>query len=249
MWTVGAISPRRVKSPSGDFSPNLGVNLDVGLHATAYMGVVAPSYVFATPVLGGQLAVGMGGVVGRTAADITGALTAGVGPISATRQGEISDSRIGVGDLYPQASSRWNSGVNNWMAYATGDIPVGAYDSSRLANLGIRHAAVDGGGAYTYFNPETGRELSILTGLTYNTLNQSTQYQNRLDWHVDWGASQFLSKSVLVGAVGYFYQQITGDRGAAQFLGENLSRVAAVGPQVGFIFPTGTFQTYLNLKS
>jgi hypothetical protein len=61
-------------------------------------------------------------------------------------------------------------------------------------------------------------------------------------------ASQFLSKTVQVGAVGYSFQQLTANRGAAQFLGGNLSRVAGIGPQVGFFFPAGPMQGYLNLK-
>ena len=45
------------------------------------------------------------------------------------------------------ASIRWNSGVNNWMVYGTGDIPVGDYSPTNLANFGIGHGAVDAGGA------------------------------------------------------------------------------------------------------
>ena len=54
------------------------------------------------------------------------------------------------------------------MTYATGNIPIGAYDPNRLANLGIGHAAIDGGAGYTYFNPQTGHEFSAVGGLTYN---------------------------------------------------------------------------------
>ena len=43
------------------------------------------------------------------------------------------------------ASLRWNHGVHNFMIYGTGDIPVGTYDPSNLANLGIGHGAADGG--------------------------------------------------------------------------------------------------------
>jgi len=61
--------------------------------------------------------------------------------------------------------------------------------------------------------------------------------------------SQFLSKQLHVGAVGYFYNQISADSGAATFLGSNESRVIGVGPQVGYIFPINeTHQGYLNLK-
>jgi hypothetical protein len=135
------------------------------------------------------------------------------------------------------------------MTYVMGDIPVGDYNSSNLANLGIGHGAVDGGFGYTYFNPQSGHELSVVTGLTYNLTNPSTNYQNGVDWHVDWGLSQFLSQQVHVGLVGYFYDQITADSGAAPFLGNNESRVAAIGPQVGFILPAGATQAYLNLKA
>jgi len=70
--------------------------------------------------------------------------------------------------LYPQISLRWNSGVNNFMTYMMGDVPVGDYDSSRLSNFGIGHGAIDGGVGYTYFTPETGHEFSVITGLSGN---------------------------------------------------------------------------------
>jgi hypothetical protein len=165
-----------------------------------------------------------------------------------TRTGSISDSLTSVGDLYPQATLKWNAGVHNFMTYLTGDIPVGAYDPTRLSNLGIGHAAIDGGGGYTYFNPATGHEFSAVAGLTYNFRNHDTNYQSGVDFHVDWGASQFLSKQVFVGLVGYVYQQITDDFGQHPILGAFRSRVIAVGPQIGYLFPFGDMQGYLNLK-
>ena len=100
---------------------------------------------------------------------------------------------------------KWHDGVNNYMVYATGDIPVGAYDPNRLANLGIGHGAIDGGVGYTYLNPETGYEFSIVSGLTGNFTNTDTNYTNGVDWHTDWAASKFSgSKQLFVGAVGYF---------------------------------------------
>ena len=93
------------------------------------------------------------------------------------------------------------------MTYITGDIPVGVYSSSSLANIGIGHGAIDAGGGYTYFNPKTGHEFSAVLGFTYNLINQSTQYQNGVDMHLDWGASQFLTQQVQVGAVGYVYKE------------------------------------------
>jgi hypothetical protein len=232
----------------GKLNPTVNVNLNLNLHSNGDVALINPSYVFATPVLGGQLAVGMMGLVGRNNSSLDGTLTAMAGPLVATRAGSIDSSLTGFGDLFPQASLRWNMGVHNFMTYVTGDIPVGAYDPSRLANLGIGHGAIDGGFGYTYYNPQTGHEFSAVTGFTYNFKNGDTNYTNGIDWHLDWGASQFLSKQLFVGLVGYLYDQITPDSGAATFLGANESRVAGIGPQIGYLFPVGDKQGYLNLK-
>jgi hypothetical protein len=233
----------------GKLNPTLKVNLNANVNADVDLALLNANYVFAEPVLGGQFALGMMGFYGHNHTSIDGTLTASLGPLVVTRTGTIDSSFYGFGDLYPSASLRWNQGVNNFMVYASGDIPVGAYNSSRLANLGIGHGAFDGGFGYTYFNPQTGREFSAVTGLTYNLKNGATNYQNGVDWHLDWGASQFLSKQFFIGAVGYFYNQLTADEGALQILGDVRSRVIGIGPQVGFIFPAGAYQGFLGVKS
>jgi hypothetical protein len=233
----------------GAFSRTANVSLNARVNSGVDVDLVTASYVFASPVLGGQLAVGMFGMAGHNNTSIDGTLTASVGSLTATRTGSIGDERSGVGDLYPQASLRWNSGVNNYMMYLTGDLPVGLYNSSNLANFGIGHGAIDGGVGYTYFNPQTGHEFSVVTGLTGNLINTSTNYQNGIDWHLDWGASQFLTKQWQIGAVGYVYKQITADTGALPILEPFESRVVGVGPQIGYIFPVGNLQGYLNAKA
>ena len=230
-------------------SKTLKVNLDLDLHARGNIGLLVPTYVFPAPVLGGQLALGMMVVTGKSNASLDGVLTASLGPFSTTRTGSIDSAVSGFGDLAPQASLRWNNGVHNFMIYGAGNIPVGAYEPTRLANLGIGHGAIDGGVGYTYFNPQSGFEASAVTGLTHNFENPDTSYRNGVDWHLDWGVSQFLSKQFHLGAVGYIYKQITADSGQPAFLGSNKSRVYGVGPQIGYIFPiSDQTQGYLNLK-
>jgi hypothetical protein len=58
------------------------------------------------------------------------------------------------------------------------DIPVGDYDSARLANLGLGHGAIDGGLGYTYLNPANRLEFSAVVGMSFNFINPSTQYQS-----------------------------------------------------------------------
>jgi hypothetical protein len=232
----------------------LTARLNASVNGTGDLGFVIPSYVFATPVLGGQASaslVGAYGVVGTTlAGQLTGAVTGpGGGNIPFMRSDSISDTTWGFGDLIPQFALRWNAGVNNYMTYITGDIPVGAYQSGRLSNLGIGHGAIDAGGGYTYFNPETGHEFSGVLGFTYNFINPDTQYQSGVDLHFDWGVSQFLTKQVQVGLVGYAYKEIGCDSGSGDNVGCFQSQVVGIGPQFGYVIPLSKdLQGYINLK-
>ncbi len=233
---------------SGRINTTFTGNLNANLNANADLGLAVPSYVFATPFLGGQAAIAMLVPYGRSRASVDASLMGALGPIGFTVSGGRSDSVVDIGDLAPQFSLRWNQGVHNWMTYFTTNMTVGAYDSSRLANLGIGHNVVDAGGGYTYFDPQTGREFSAVLGFTYNFENVHTQYQNGVDMHLDWGASQFFAKQLQIGLVGYFYNQISCDSGAGDRLGCFESRVAGIGPQIGYTIPMGELQGYLNLK-
>jgi hypothetical protein len=234
---------------TGRIPANVNVNLNLSLSGQADLVVLSPTYTFATPVLGGQLSVGAASWFGRSTGSIAGTLTATAGPIVLTRSGMVEDSLTSYGDVVPTATLRWNQGVNNYMVYVTGDIPVGDYNSTRLANLGIGHGTVDAGGAYTYLNPATGNEFSATAGFTYNFKNPDTQYRNGIDFHFDWGAAHFVSKQVFIGVAGYAYQQITDDSGQNPVLGGFRSRVLGVGPQLGYIFPVGDMQGFLGLKA
>jgi hypothetical protein len=233
----------------GKLPVGVTASLNVNLNGNGELAIVEPTYTFATPVFGGQFQVGVLTAAGRSSAGLAGTITAGVGPFTATKAGGIGDVTTGFGDLVPIASLRWNSGANNFMTYVTGDVPVGTYSSSQLANIGIGHGAIDSGVSYTYLNPQIGQEFSVSSGLTYNMTNHSTGYQNGIDWHLDTAIAQFVSKEAFFGAVGYIYNQLTADSGSAPVLGPVQSRVVGVGPQIGFIFPVAGVQTYLNFKA
>jgi hypothetical protein len=254
--SAGADVARAREFELGRVPGNVTVNANLNLHvnATGDLGLVIPSYVFATPVLGGQASVSLMAAYGVVGTSLAGTLSGvATGPFGTTipfaLSDTINDTTWGFGDLAPMFQLKWNSGVNNYMTYVTGDIPVGAYQSTRLSNIGIGHGAIDAGGGYTYLNPQTGHEISGVLGFTYNFLNTSTQYQSGVDLHFDWGASQFLSKQVMVGLVGYVYKELGCDSGSGDRVGCFQSQVVGVGPQIGFLFPVGDMQGYLNLKA
>ncbi len=232
-------------SAGGDRTFFRGGRFVAGLDADVTIDIINPSYTFATPVFGGRFSLSMLAVVGRSHSSIDASLT---GPRGNTISGSASSTITGVGDLIPVATLKWNQGVHNYMTYLTGDIPVGDYEAGRLANLGIGHGAIDGGIGYTYFDPTKGHEFSGVAGLTYNVTNPETQYKNGIDFHFDWGASQFLTKQLQIGLVGYAYQQISCDGGSGDRVGCFESRVFGVGPQFGYIIPLGEWQGYFNLK-
>ncbi|WP_439368253.1 SphA family protein [Bradyrhizobium sp. DASA03120] len=253
--SAGADVARAREITIGNIPANVTATANANVHADLDIGFLIANYAFETPVFGGQASAGFLAAYGANSTSLAGTFTGtvtgpGGGVFPFSRSDSISSSIIGFGDIYPQFALRWNAGVHNYMTYITGDIPVGMYDSARLANLGIGHWAIDAGGGYTYFDPKTGHEASAVLGFTYNFKNPATQYQNGVDMHLDWGASQFLTKQWQVGLVGYLYQQLGCDSGSGDRVGCFRSRVAGVGPQVGYIFPINDkLQGYLNLKA
>lgn len=208
--------------------------------------MVTPTYTFDTKIFGGQPAFGITALVGRNVTSVGATLT---GPQGGTLSGSRSDRVVGFGDLSPYATLKWNYDVHNFMVYATTGIPVGAYNTDRLAALGLGHWAVDGGGGYTYYNERLGLEFSAIAGLTYNFINPYTQYRSGNDLHLDLSLSPYVSEIMHIGAVGYLYEQVSGDSGDGAVLGDFKSLAAGIGPQLGFFLPVGDREGYLNLRA
>jgi hypothetical protein len=217
----------------------IGVNVVANLKANARIGLFTGLYVPDTTVFGGRLSLALTGIYGRSSATAH----VSIGPVT----GERAETVWGFGDLYPLMTLSWNRGFNNWMVYLTGDVPVGAYSSTRIANIGIGHGAIDGGASYTYLSPK-GQELSVTSGFTGNFENPTINVTSGIDFHADAEASQFLSKQVYLGIVGYAYQQVTGDSGSGVKLGPFKGRVFGAGPELGYLFRVGSHQASLNVR-
>jgi hypothetical protein len=203
----------------GRFTPRLQIDVNASLQSRIDIGALVPSYTFEQRFLGAQASVSMMTLVGSVDTTLQGRISGTLGPFGFSRFGSRTDDVLETGDLYPMFNLRWNSGFSNFMTYVTGDLPVGDYDPSSLSNLGIGHYALDSGAGYTYLDPQNGHEFSAVAGFTNNYTNPYTNYKNGVDFHLDWGASQFLTKQLLVGAVGYVYDQLTGDSGTGDHVG------------------------------
>ena len=101
----------------------------------------------------------------------------------------------------------------------------------------------------------SGAVFVISVALIWRTLNGPSLFDigspetNVFGMHLDLGASQFLTKQLQVGLVGYWYNQLSCDSGAGDRVGCFESRVAGIGPQIGYIIPiSNEYQGYINLK-
>ncbi|AML53412.1 hypothetical protein RC74_21055 [Falsihalocynthiibacter arcticus] len=139
-WSVPIQGYRYGGGASGSKQLKRGNTATANLNSTVPLLMAQPTYAPETKLWGGQLAIGLGFGWGNNTTD------AGLAVTGITTELDRSDSVTGFTDLYPIVSLAWNEGNNNWMTYITGDIPTGDYDSSRLANIGIGHGAVDVGG-------------------------------------------------------------------------------------------------------
>jgi hypothetical protein len=242
-WSLGTVYYYASADADASHEFSIGGSVVAGLDSQADLIFLAPNYAFDDPVWGGQLSLSVTGVVGRADVEVDAVLT---GPGGNEISFSESDSDTGIGDLYPTATIRWNKGNNNYMTYLMGGVPVGDYNVNDLANLGTNHWSADMGGGYTYLNEKSGREFSAVLGFTYNFENHATDYQNGIDAHLDWAASQFLSETMHVGLVGYIYRQISGDSGSGAKLGPFKSRVVGIGPEAGWFFKDQTI--YFNVR-
>jgi hypothetical protein len=203
---------------------SLGMNLDLFLNLTSL------TYTFETPVLGGRYTMGVAIPFGY--ADIDGRL---VGPLGGSLP--FSDDSFALSDiaLIPVQLS-WNSGLWSFKLWESIVTPTGGYDTSggNLANLGRNYWSFDTVGAVTWFNPESGTEVSIAPGIMVNTENTATDYRTGTEFHMDFAASQFVSENLALGLRGYYYKQLTGDSGSGAALGDFKSESFGIGP--GFVW-------------
>jgi hypothetical protein len=115
----------------------LMVQLDADIKTNVDLAIITPGYTFATPVWGGRLGFNLYVPVGNARTQIDQFVTGALGPIGFANQSNISDRLTSFGDPAPQLSLKWNQGVNNFMVYSRGGIPVGDYNPDRIANLAM----------------------------------------------------------------------------------------------------------------
>jgi len=202
--------------------------VDVGLDLDLVLDLVAATYTFDTGFLGASYTMGIAVPFGWARLDGKAAGPQG-GSVGFTEDAvQLSDIAVTPVQL------NWSSGTFHFKLAESVIAPTGGYDTSDRVNLGRNYWSFDTVGAVTWLNPDSGSEVSVAPGIMLNTENNDTDYKTGAEFHLDFTANQFLSKTFALGVRGYYYDQVTGDSGSGAVLGSFKSESFGMGP--GFLW-------------
>jgi len=186
-------------------------NTDVEINA--FYTLIQGYYIWDAPAIGGRF--GISGYVPLGYSSLEARLANGLGTVSA------DEDSFGLGDIgFVPASFYWNTGNLNLNLYELVIAPTGKYSVNDNVNIGRNYWSFDTIVAVTWFDAETGTEVSVIPGIMINTENPDTNYRTGTEFHVDVVVNQFLSETFAVGVIGYAYKQIEGDSGSGAILGD-----------------------------
>jgi hypothetical protein len=155
--------------------------------------------------------------------------------ISGSREQSVS----GLGDIQLMpVMAAWTNGdftlggmLNIWA-------PSGDYATGQLANQGLGYWTFDPMLAFRWLSSKIGTELSVFTGVDFNTENTDANYQSGDIFHVDATLAQHLplfGGIAGAGASAFYLKQFTGDSGSGAKLGSFEAESYGVGPTLSYV--------------
>jgi len=204
-----------------------------------------PTALWVTPakILGGTTAVGLTGVLGYADIGASGAITEPGKPADTL---SLDDAATGIGDPILNGSIGWTEGASSWNLSTMINVPVGQYDTGQLANISFHRWIVDVTGAYTWYDPKIGIDLSAALGFSFNGENEATGYISGNELHMELSAARYLTEAVAVGVNFFHARQITGDSGSGAVLGSYEGHASAIGPEISATFNLGKTPLSVN---
>jgi len=168
--------------------------------------------------------------------------------VSANRE----DKASGLGDieLIPLMLG-WTKGDFKYGAVCAVYAPTGEYDKSQLANAGLGYWTFSPEVTFSWLSSKIGTEVSLFTGLDFNTKNTDADYQSGDLFHVDATVAQHLplfGGFAGVGANGFYIKQISGDSGSGARLGGFEAETYGVGPVLSYAHKIGKHDLVCEAK-
>lgn len=162
-----------------------------------------------------------------------------------TPGGPFDQDRFSLGDPFVEATLSWHLkqfdfsvGVGEWF-------PAGAHDAPPTTKAGLGYwGTMFTAGLTWYPDAEKTWAISLLNRYEINGENTDTDITPGDAWTLEWGVSKAVSKTIDLGVVGYYQEQITKDDGAGA--SNTRDRVAAIGPEISIAIPEKS--TFLSLR-
>ena len=129
--------------------------------------------------------------------------------------------------------------------------PTGSYEKGRLGNPGLNYWTFDPVIGAVYSNKESGFNAMLHAGYAMNTENPDTDYRSGSLLHFEGALQQIVPVSsglLMLGAEGFYFDQVTCDSGAGATLGCFKGMTAGLGPVLGYIQPLGQQSLVVELK-
>ncbi len=215
--------------------------LTTGLRAKIYANTIAAVYQTPWEVLGGGLAFGV--AVPYVWLEVEGqAQRIGPGGVPGPVF-DVSDSANGVGDMtIIPFMLGWTNILPDLKLDARLSIyaPTGPYKVGAPDNIGKNLWTFEPGIMASWLSSKIGTEVSLYAGVDFNLKNQDIDYTSGTTLHLDLTLAQHLplfGGFIGVGANGFYYQQLTGDRGTYALLGDFEGRTVGVGPVLSYVRP------------
>jgi hypothetical protein len=155
------------------------------------------------------------------------------------KAGGFDNSTFGVGDLFAEGTLSWHP--------KQFDIAIGSGVWAPTGDSGKPPTTRIGAGFWTfmqtagvtwYADEEKTLAVSVLNRYEFSTEQRDTDVIPGQTYTLEWGVSKSLCKESDIGLVGYYQQQVNPNEGASW---SSRSRVAAIGPEVSFMFPKQMF--------
>jgi hypothetical protein len=169
-----------------------------------------------------------------------------------TRAVGREDKANGIGDveIIPLLLG-WTNGDIKYGALCAVYAPTGEYDKSQLANVGLGYWTFNPAISFSWLSSKIGTEVSVFTGVDFNTKNTDADYQSGDIFHIDATVAQhlpLLGGFAGVGANGFYIKQITGDSGSGARLGSFEVETYGVGPVLSYAHKLGKHDLVCEAK-
>jgi hypothetical protein len=172
--------------------------------------------------------------------------------------GGFENQKTNFGDLVITPSLGFHAGNAHWVYAASIFAPTGYYEKASVniparsidaLSFGKNRWSIAPTAAYTWFNPQTGFEVSASGSVTISAKNTATDYQTAPEAVLEAAVMQHLKSGFAFGLTGYGYQQLGEDSGSGAEALKAATNAASLEAQVYGLGPIISYSTRMGDRS